>query len=110
MESLMKDRHIISKMAFNDNLSTGRGFEMSTTQPERPGISSKFVWQKCIVLNRTTSPPACRIWDLHVTLSTMDYLVVMNDPWDELPWGTRLGDSLRRQPGQAADPQDRSLQ
>ena len=43
---LMKERHMINEMAFNDRLSAIFSFEMSSIHTECPGKLSKFVQQK----------------------------------------------------------------
>ena len=112
-DTLTEERRKNSVIAFNDNSSAIRGFEISTIQPEHPGLPSKFVQQKFmspILLSAEThtfpsgvapfpgaeTGTGSRIRDVlvmneKVTVSTVGYSVgVLNIPGYELPWEETL--------------------
>ena len=110
-DTLTEERRKNSVIAFNDNSSAIRGFEIATIQPECPGKPSKFVQQKFmshILLSAEThnfpsgvapfpgaeTGTGGRIRDVqatgtgaNVTASTVGYSVgALNIPGYELPW------------------------
>ena len=114
-DTLTEERRKNSVIAFNDNSSAIRGFEISTIQPEHPGLPSKFVQQKFmshILLSAEThnfpsgvapfpgaeTGTGGRIRDVQatgtgakVTASSVGYSVgALNIPGYELPWEETL--------------------
>ena len=109
-DTLTEERRKNSVIAFNDNSSAIRGFEISTIQPEHPGLPSKCVYQfmsPILLSAETHSLPSGvapfpgaetgtggRIRDVqatgtgaNVTASTVGYSVgALNIPGYELPW------------------------